>query len=413
MGSVTGPAELRPNGVNTDAGRSAPAVPARRWSAPFPAPRLARGILVAVLISFYLIAFLKIRFVAHGFVPLALSAAYMIVILGLQMVYFSRPTTSFRSPTAFLALLVQAALVYLPLLQFQQAWIGMPGFLAGSVLLVLPSGVAWPTFGLIVASVGGAQYMFSGNIDEVAYVAVSTIITGLVVYGMTRLANLVTELHTTQNELAKMAVAQERLRFARDLHDLLGYSLSAITLKSELTHRLMTRDRVRAQEELAEVLDISRQALADVRSVASGYREMSLDDEAEVARSVLLAAEVEVRMDVDYGEVPTRVRTVLATVLREGITNVLRHSKAERCDVTVRQTDGEVWIDIVNDGVSQAPVQRTQQGGNGIANLSARVAALSGTLSAGLDQDGRFQLRATVPLSRSLPQQHGSRSAIA
>jgi two-component system sensor histidine kinase DesK len=401
MGSVSGPAELRTNGVNADPEHTASAIRERRWPAPLLAPQLAKGILITVLLSFFLIAFLKIRFVTQGFTPLALCASYMIIMLGLQLFYFSRPTNMSRSPIAYLALLVQAALVYLPFLQFHQAWIGMPGFLAGSVLLVLPPRLAWPTFTLVIGSVAVAQAMLTGVLNDVAYATVSPIITGLVVYGMTRLANLVTELHAAQTELAKLAVAQERLRFARDLHDLLGYSLSAITLKSELTHRLMSKDQARAQEELSEVLDISRQALSDVRSVASGYRELSLDDEAEAARSVLLAAEVDVRMDLGYGELPTRVRTVLATVLREGITNVLRHSKAERCDITVRQAGNQVWIDIINDGVSQAATQRTPRGGSGIANLSARVAALDGTLSAGLDPDGRFRLHATAPVSRT------------
>ena len=92
-----------------------------------------------------------------------------------------------------------------------------------------------------------------------------------------------------------MAVAEERLRFARDLHDLLGLSLSAITLKSELTRRLLDTDPDRAAEELTEILGLARQALADVRSVASGYRELSLDNESRSARSVLAAADVEVR----------------------------------------------------------------------------------------------------------------------
>jgi two-component system sensor histidine kinase DesK len=386
--------------MNADPERATTTERVRRWMAPQLAPRLAKGILIAVLSSFYLIAFLKIRFAAQDLAPLLLSAAYMIPMLALQLFYFSRPVPMSRSPMAYLALLVQAALVYLPLLQFRQAWVGMPGFLAGSVLLVLPALLAWVVFGLIAVSVAAAQWVFTGTLNDIAYVAVSTVITGLVVYGLTRLANLVTELHAAQNELAQMAVAQERLRFARDLHDLLGYSLSAITLKSELTHRLMTKDQARAQEELSEVLDISRQALADVRSVARGYRELSLDNEAEAARSVLLAAEVDVHMDLDYGELPTRVRTVLATVLREGITNVLRHSKAEQCEITVRQANGEVWIDIINDGVSQATAQRTPRGGSGIANLSARVAALDGTLSAGIDADGRFRLHASAPVPR-------------
>jgi two-component system sensor histidine kinase DesK len=106
-------------------------------------------------------------------------------------------------------------------------------------------------------------------------------------------------------------------------------------------------------------------------------------------------------MDVDYGELPMRVRTVLATVLREGITNVLRHSKAEHCEITVRQEGSNVRIDIVNDGVPAETDRAGLRGGSGIANLSARVAALDGRLTAGLDPDGRFRLHATAPVSRA------------
>ncbi|HET8641870.1 MAG TPA: histidine kinase, partial [Pseudonocardiaceae bacterium] len=328
-----------------------------------------------------------------------LSAVYMIAMLSLQLFYFSRPFAQLHSPAGYLALLAQALLVYLPLLEFKQAWVGLPGFLAGSVLLVLPPTLGWISFGLVAASMAVVQGVFTGQPIDIAYTTVSTVISGLVVYGLTRLASLVTELHAAQNELAKMAVAQERLRFARDLHDLLGYSLSAITLKSELTHRLVTKNPGKAQEELAEILDIGRKALSDVRSVASGYRELSLDNESRSARSVLIAADVEVNVVLDYDDLPTNVKTVLATVLREGVTNVLRHSKAERCDITVRQEGGRVSLDIVNDGVQ--PVQQHSDGGSGVRNLSTRIAALDGEIFAGLEPDGRYRLHVSVPLAQA------------
>jgi two-component system sensor histidine kinase DesK len=380
-----------------------------RWQVPALAPQLARGIVVAVFGGFSTIALLRIVSLDRGAGYVLLSASCLIALLSLQLFYFSRPAAQLRSPLGYLALVVQAGLVYLPLLQFKQAWVGMPGFLAGSVLLVLPARIAWPAFALIVASMAGAQAVLTGGPFDIAYTAVSTVITGLVVYGLTRLASMVTELHAARTELAQMAVAQERLRFARDLHDLLGYSLSAITLKSELTHRLVGKNPVKAQEELSEVLDISRRALADVRAVASGYRELSLAAESESARSVLAAADVDVSMDLDYGVLPSHIRTVLATVLREGVTNLLRHSKAERCDITVRQERGKVWIEIVNDGVPSTPAEPVPQGGSGIHNLSVRVRTLAGTLNAGVDDDGRFRLRASVPVSQfSIRQVAGS-----
>src|SRR5262249_28270065 len=288
---------------------------------------------------------------------------------------------------SYAALLCQAVLVY-QALRFSAAWISLPGFLAGSVLLVLPLRFAWPVFAAIVVAMTVYYASLISDPVEIAYTAVATTITGLVVYGLTRLSSLVVELHDARAELAQMAVAQERLRFARDLHDLLGYSLSAITLKIELAHRLMLKNPDKAQNELVEILDISRKALADVRSVASGYREVSLDNESESARSVLVAADVDVSMAINYGELPTPVKTAFASVLREGITNVLRHSNAERCEISISQAGGRVRLDIVNDGVEANRAQ--PDGGSGIRNLSARIAALHGQLISGIEADGRY-----------------------
>jgi two-component system, NarL family, sensor histidine kinase DesK len=364
------------------------------------APRMAMAVLFVVFGGFYVVAFLHILYAAQGVRHVVLSAVYMVALVGLQLAYFSRPKARPHPPLSYLALLAQASLVYLPLLEFGQAWIGQPGFLAGSVLLALPPVLAWPAFAAIAASAATFQAIFTGSLLDVAYTTVTTVNVGLIVFGLTRLATLVGQLHDARTELAQMAVAQERLRFARDLHDLLGYSLSAITLKSELTHRLMLKQPERAQEELSEVLDISRRALADVRSVASGYRELSLDAEAQSVRSVLQAADVDAHMDIRYVQLPVLVSTLLATVLREGVTNMLRHSKAEWCEITVRQERGQVRMTIVNDGVPETPVDVSAGGGSGIQNLSARVASLGGRLSAGMDRDGRFRLQVTAPVSR-------------
>lgn len=359
------------------------------------APKLARAIVVTVFGCICLIGFLHIAWLHLGVVDTGLSIVYMVGLLSLQLLIFSR-AESIRSRLGYAALIAQVCLVYLPILQFHESWVGMPGFLAGAVLLVLPPAAAWTAFALIAVSMAFFQAGFTGAAVDIAYTTVSTVLTGLVVYGLSRLAGLITALHGAREELAQMAVAQERLRFARDLHDLLGYSLSTITLKSELTRRLVNKDPEMAEGELAEILDISRQALSDVRSVARGYRELSLDEECRSARSVLLAAEVDVHMELDYDELPVRVSTVLATVLREGVTNLLRHSKAQRCEITVRQVGGRVHIDIINDGVPETPAD--QHEGSGIQNLSVRVAALNGELSADLDADGSFGLHASVPV---------------
>jgi two-component system sensor histidine kinase DesK len=238
---------------------------------------------------------------------------------------------------------------------------------------------------------------------DVTYTAVSTVITSLVVYGLSRLAGLVTELHRARTEIARLAVAQERLRFSRDLHDLLGYSLSAITLKSELTHRLLPDNPARAREEIVDILDIARRALTDVRSVASGYRDLSLPEEAESARSVLSAANVDVRMRLDFAHVPPDVSTLLATIMREGVTNVLRHSKAEACEISVCPDGSAIVIEIINDGVPERPPDDSPVGSNGLDNLSGRVDAAHGRLTAGVGPDGRVRLSARIPLDQPAP----------
>jgi two-component system, NarL family, sensor histidine kinase DesK len=354
---------------------------------------MARAIVVVVFYGLFLIALLRMLSrvdLAH----VLLGVMCTLPLIMLQLYVFGRPQVQFSRQVLYAALLCQVALVYLPLLLFRE-WLGMPGFLAGSVLLVLPSRLAWGAFALIVASMAVFQANLTGRLIDIAYTGGATTITGLVVYGLTKLSSLVTELNDARTELAQMAVAQERLRFARDLHDLLGYSLSAITLKSELTNRLVRKDADKAQNELGEILDITRKALADVRSVANGYRELSLDNECKSARSLLQAADIDVTLEMHYGDLPMAVKTELSTMLREGVTNVLRHSNAQRCEISLRQADGRVWLDIFNDGVQTNGAQ--SHAGSGIRNLAARIAALDGQLVAGLEADGRYGLHAWAP----------------
>ncbi|WP_329056803.1 histidine kinase [Amycolatopsis sp. NBC_01488] len=349
----------------------------------------------------------------------------IVALLALQFSYFNRPATNLRSAQSYGMLFVQACLTYLPLLPLRADWVSVPGLLIGSALLVLPPVAGWVFFALNIAAYAEIQSVSGASATATVFYTAATVMTGLAVFGLLWLVRLVTELDNTRRRLAEMALAEERLRFARDLHDLLGMSLSAIALKSELTARLLPLDRGRATEELTEVLGLTRQALSDVRSVASGYRELSLDSESRTAKSVLAAADVRVRMEMLGDELPPPVRTVLAVVLREGVTNVLRHSKVECCEIAMRRTDTGVCLDIVNDGVERdgdrecpdvpaeapstpaVPAPRAAENGSGpadtspgsgIGNLSHRVANLGGELTAGVEPDGRFRLRAVVPV---------------
>ena len=310
--------------------------------------------------------------------------------------YISKPDVDLRSWARYGLLALLALLVYAPLALLGSAWYSVPGFVAGSALLLLRPLAGSLVFLAVLVSVPVVKAANLVHPLLVVNAGGATLITGLVVFGLTWMGRAIHQLRSARYELARIAVAEERMRFARDLHDLLGLSLSAITLKTELALRLLAVDQERAQQELAEIVDISRLALADVRLVANGYRELSLNEESRSAESVLVAAEVDVRLNMHYGELSPEVRTVLATVLREGVTNVLRHSaKGARCEITVRQVDRVVMLEIVNSGVAGEP--GLTSGGSGLRNLSARVARLGGELTAGLSADGTFRLSARVP----------------
>ncbi|MEV8512062.1 histidine kinase [Dactylosporangium sp. NPDC051484] len=363
------------------------------------APKLARGVVATVFSGLCLVATLHILEFASAWPLVLLALAAMAALLSVQLFFLSSRARRLGRGGVFAMSGLQAALGFLPFLAFGQAWVGMPGFVAGSALLMLPAPFSIVAFLVVVGATAVIQTAIEPQVLLVAYTTVSTVLTGLIVYGLSRMTLLVAELHETRAEMAQMAVFNERLRFARDLHDLLGYSLSAVTLKSELTRRLIGRNEQRALAELEEIRDISRQALADVRQLASGYRDMSFDDEARSARSVLSAADIRVVMNIAHPELPCQVSTVLATVLREGVTNLLRHSKAKNCQVAVAVRGDRVRMTIRNDGAEQNRSEPSSYVGSGLRNLTTRTAALGGSLSASIAPDRWFELSAELPLT--------------
>lgn len=357
--------------------------------------RGARRILVAVLAG---ISLNGVVFAVLAPLPPAATAvcvACIVGVAGLQLLVFSRTDVVLAPHARYALLAAQAVLVYVPIVAFGQPLVGLPGFLAGSALLLLPRRAAVVAFVLVVASVAVAQATLGGGAFGVSYGVIATLDHGLVVFGLTSLCVLVAGLSAARTGLATAAVVQERLRFARDLHDLLGYSLSAISLKAAVAVRLVgTGQRERAGDEVRELLGVARQARADARSVSSYYRELVLDDEIASVRSVLAAADVDLELDRGTGELPEEVGSVLATVLREGVCNLLRHSAADRCRISIVQEPGAVELTIVNNG---AP-RRAGPHAGGISNLTSRVDELAGTTTSGPGRDGEFTLDVRIPL---------------
>ncbi|SFD27011.1 sensor histidine kinase [Streptomyces aidingensis] len=363
------------------------------------APRLALVVALVVFSGYVVLAVLNVLQLWPGADPLAL-AFWIAVILACQLAHSLTAPAERLSRLRPATLAVQAVATYLPLAWFGWPWAAISGFLAGSVLLVVSRGrFRWPLFGLVVCSMLVIARDAGMNWVDASYVALNAVISGLTVYGLSRLSGTVVEVRRSRGELARLAVTRERLRVARELHDLLGYSLSEITVKSELVHRLLPAEPDRAREQVGQALVVSRQALADVRSVARGYREMSLEAEADSARSVLVAADVEVDVAVSVGILPAETGGVLAAVLREAVTNILRHSRARRVEIVVVQTDGLVRLSVVNDGALPAEAEAVREDDGGLADLAVRVVQAGGTLHAGLEAPGRFRLTAEAPLT--------------
>ncbi|GGX96632.1 sensor histidine kinase [Streptomyces hiroshimensis] len=362
-----------------------------------PAPRRARLILIVALLCYLSITVINLLSTSPSPVALAAGLTCLPAIFALQL-WHSNPGAQ-RAPAhrKALTLGLQAVLTYLPLLAFHSRWGSMAGFLAGSLLLQLPARPGWLLYGLVGLSMLVPPLLDGETLLAIVYLAQSTLLTGLVVYGLARLTELVRVLHDTRHELSRVAVTKERLRFARDLHDLLGFSLSAITLKSELILRLIPHHPAGAVTEVGDVLAIARQSLADVRTVASGLRTMSLAQEVTSARAVLAAADVEVRGEVALDGVGARTETVLAAVLREAVTNLLRHTKATYCDISAVCTNGRVRLTVVNDGVDPEHRDPSPDSGSGLGNLATRLASVNGTLTAGSSTEGIFRLCAEAP----------------
>jgi two-component system sensor histidine kinase DesK len=367
----------------------------------FLAPRLAASIMIVVLLGFLVIQFVNIVALHLGPGRVATAAVLLVLLLALQIVHSIRPVRRPLTGVSAVTLAIQAVLTFVPLLWFSlNGWGGMSALLIASALLLLPSPMSWLVPVGISIALGSGSLVSGQGWANTAYLELLNILTGLGLYALAWLAEVVTRLHGTRTELARLAVAEERLRFSRDLHDLLGYSLSAITLKGELAYRLIGTDTEQVQDSVDTVVKISRQALADVRAVARSYRDLSLDVEVVSALSVLEAAGIAATVEVTVGAVPRELDTVLATVIREGVTNLLRHSTATECRIVAGRDGGQVRLVLENDGVPCCPQLAEPGQVGGLDNLRARLAGIGGELSVSC-RDGWFRVDAAAALTRT------------
>jgi two-component system sensor histidine kinase DesK len=251
-----------------------------------------------------------------------------------------------------------------------------------------------PPLAIACQSVAMALGVLVGSLLGLVFAAVSCRCSAWVV-------KVAWELDRAQEDRARLAVAEERLRFSRDLHDVLGRNLTTMALKAELAVQLARRGRTEAADQMVEVQRIAQESHREVREVVRGYRTADLAAEVAGARSVLRAAGIDCAVDLgpDPAELPPLVQSVLGWVVREAATNVLRHSEATLVSVRLHGDGERTVLELVNDGLRAEPVDHAP--GSGLDGLRERLAAHGGELSCARDHDDRFTLRAALPVSRT------------
>jgi two-component system, NarL family, sensor histidine kinase DesK len=325
-----------------------------------------------------------------------------------------------RPRLARAGLLAVAALAALACVVYGSAWTSLWIYVsaaAGMVLAARPNGPRTALRGVL--AVGACYVVFSrlSHDDQTDFLIglLPVLLIGIAMIGFRMQVQLVHDLARARETVAKLAADTERLRLARDMHDLTGQSLSTITLKSDLAAKRLSRlsasaERDAALGELGDIGQVSRQTLQDIREAVSGYRRPTLAIEVITARNALDAAGI--RLD-DHAELTLRSGTfdadaeaVLAWCLREAVTNVIRHSGARNCRIRLAERAGELSLEITDDGRGAGSPDPQAPRGAGLRGMSERLAAVGGRLSAGPADPGRghgFRVIATVPAGRYDP----------
>jgi len=314
---------------------------------------------------------------------LVFSAGYVgifVFIRSIRVHLLAHPTRRW----VWVAVAGQTALIFTSLPAAGESTLGMTVYLTVIIMFLLPAQIAWALVLLVAATVGISSHVVPGWHRQ-NLLSLQIVVTGLAIWGIIQLLQRNNQLARAREEITSLAVAQERLRFSRDLHDILGHSLTVITLKAELAGRLIQADPARAEQEIAEVERLARAALADVRATASGYRNLTLAAELASARSALDAAGIEAELAGAVDDVPSDRLELFGWAVREGVTNVVRHSGARHCRVAV----DPMQIEITDDGTGAVG----SVDGNGLTGLRERAEAAGAQVRVGVADGGGFRLR--------------------
>lgn len=327
------------------------------------------------------------------FQPAWLSWAGLAVALALYAVLVT-PVLPMRPATGRWALAGLATVVVGMGARFGEGWLYLFPLLAIACATVLYGRAVRVVLAALTAVTALVVWRTGGTFETVMAFGWGTFSLGLVISVILHLQTVIAELNETRQRLAEAAVAEERLRFARDLHDLLGHTLSVIVVKAEAVRRLVDRDPGQAARQAADIETVGRQALTEVREAVTGYREDSLATELDRARDALEAAGVAVTIRRDGPPLPARSESLLSWVVREAATNILRHSVATTACFAITDTT----LTIRDNGTAEAPAAR---GGSGLRGLSERLAMAGGSVEAGPLPEGGFEVVARLPEPRA------------
>ncbi|HZE39407.1 MAG TPA: histidine kinase [Stackebrandtia sp.] len=254
----------------------------------------------------------------------------------------------------------------------------------------------WAPLSLMALAVGANAVMIAGDAgwNRIWVTTLTLLLAGFSTYGYHRLVSAIAELDATREDLALKAVDAERLRFSRDLHDLLGHTLSVMVVKAEAIRRLLPGDTDAAITHAGDIETTGRQSLLEVREAVAGYRETDVTRELDRARIALHAAGVTLRVDQTGDPLPSDVDTLFGWVVREATTNVIRHSRATACEITLSRDASNAYLTVADNGSGGAA---SPDPGRGLVGLNERAAELGGLVEATTSRRG-FTLSAETPL---------------
>jgi two-component system, NarL family, sensor histidine kinase DesK len=390
---------------------------ADRWSS-------IRRLVICVIVAFFLVApfFSRPRPTLAQAAFLA-PATVILIVLFSWVVMAPGPPPRGRLATAWVVIIVMLGLSIL--IVGGPNWVGAIFIAAAAAGRLAQSPRAAMTGAACCAAGGLGVGLYHGiGYGSSLVVSLGPVLAAFFGYSASRRVELVGKLRETRAELARMAVADERLRIARDLHDLLGHSLSLITLKAELAGRLIGTDPDRAAREVTDLEAVARRSLGEVRAAVTSYRQPTLAAELAEARQMLAAAGMDAEVHAPASvELAPEAEAMLAWAVREGATNAVRHSGARKVTITITAGGDEVTAEVADDGVGPAWSSGPGSGppgphgdgggrdrtrgsgpggpGSGLTGLTERARSIGAEISAGEGRGGKgFRLLVRIPAGR-------------